>query len=147
MLLLVLSIDDQRFALHLDAVERVVRAVEITPVADAPPGILGVVNVYGRVMPVLDFRRRLGLPAKEIELSDQLVIARASGRPVALLADSALGVVDYPEDRAAPVREIVPGASGNEAVATLEGGIVFVEDLDAFCGEDAWQLPAAAYVG
>jgi purine-binding chemotaxis protein CheW len=147
LLLLVLSIDDQRYALHLDAVERVVRVVEITPVPDAPAGVLGVVNVYGRIVPVLDFRRRLGLPEKEIELTDQLVIARASGRPVALLADAALGVVDYPEDKATAVREVVPGAGASEAMATLEGGIVFVEDLDGLCGPDAWQPPAAASGG
>ena len=147
MLLLLFNVDDQRYALHLDVIERIVRAVEITPVPDAPAGILGVINVYGRIVPVLDFRRRLGLPGKEIELTDQLIIAQASGRPQALLADGVIGVVDYPEEQAAKMHEIVPGMEENEAVVTLADGIVFVENLDALCSADGWRMPAMATGG
>lgn len=125
MLLLVFSVADRRYALHLDAVERVVRAVEITPLPEAAENILGVIDLSGRIVPVLSLRRRLGLPDKEVDLGDQLIVAHVLGRPLALLVDGVAGVVDCPEAPAATV----PGVEAVEGVVQLEDGLVFVEDL------------------
>ncbi len=72
-----LMLDDIRYALPLTSVEQVVRAVEVTPLPDAPDIIMGVINVHGRVVPVVDIRRRFRLPARALSAGDQLVIAPA----------------------------------------------------------------------
>lgn len=64
--LVVFRLDAQRFALPLTAVERVVRAVAVTLLPDAPAIVLGAIDVHGRVLPVLNVRRRFNLPQREI---------------------------------------------------------------------------------
>ena len=62
--IVVFALDEQRYALHLLAVERVVRAVEVTALPEAPEIVLGVVNVKGRIVPVINVRRRFRLPER-----------------------------------------------------------------------------------
>jgi purine-binding chemotaxis protein CheW len=91
--LVVFLLEGQRYALRLAAVERVVRAVEITPLPQAPEIVLGMINVEGRIVPVVNMRNRFGRPERAIELSDQFIIARTSRRAVALVVDSVNEVV------------------------------------------------------
>ncbi len=95
--LVVLTLDEQRYALHLSAVERIVRVVEVTPLPKAPEIVLGVVNVQGQIIPVINIRKRFCLPEREMNLSDQLIIAHTSRRTVALAADAVSGVVERSE--------------------------------------------------
>ena len=56
--IVVFALDEPRYALPLSAVERVVRAVEITPLPKAPEIVLGVINMQGQVVPAVDIRKR-----------------------------------------------------------------------------------------
>ena len=64
--IVVFALDDRRIALPLAAVERVVRAVEVTPLPKAPAVVLGAVNVQGNLVPVFHLRRRFRMPEREI---------------------------------------------------------------------------------
>jgi purine-binding chemotaxis protein CheW len=92
--LVVFTMDEQRYALQLAAVERVVRMVEVTLLPQAPQIVLGVINAQGRIIPVVDIRRRFRLPARDIRLSDHLLIARTARRTVALALDAVTGIVE-----------------------------------------------------
>ena len=81
--LVVFTLAGQQLALPLAAVERIVRVVDVTPVPDAPPVVLGVINVQGRVVPVLDLRVWFGPPAPELDLNDKLIIAHGATGAVA----------------------------------------------------------------
>lgn len=130
--LVVFSLDEQRYALHLAAVERVVRAVEVTPLPKAPAIVLGVINVQGGIIPVVNLRQRFRLPEREIDLRDQFIIAHTSKRPVALAADAVAGVVELPEHKTMAGEKILPGLEYVEGVARLEGDLILIHDLDTF---------------
>lgn len=130
--LVVFTLDDRRYGLPLSAVERAVRMVDVTPLPQAPQIVLGIVNVQGRVMPVVDPRRRFRLPARDFTLIDQLLIARTARRPVALAADAVTGVLEYSAQEAAGARDIVPGIEYVEGVVKLPDGLVLIHDLDKF---------------
>jgi purine-binding chemotaxis protein CheW len=132
----VFTLGDQRYALPLSAVERVVRVVEVTPLPQAPDIVLGVVNVQGRVIPVVNPRRRFRLPERDIALSDQLVIAHTTRRPVALVVDAVTGVLEYSGREAVGARDIVPGMEYVEGVVKLADGLVLIHDLDRFLSLD-----------
>ena len=132
----VFTLGDQRYALPLSAVERVVRVVEVTPLPQAPDIVLGVVNVQGRVIPVVNPRRRFRLPERDIALTDQLVIAHTTRRPVALVVDAVTGVLEYSGREAVGARDIVPGMEYVEGVVKLEDGLVLIHDLDRFLSLD-----------
>lgn len=142
--LVVFTLDGCRYGLHLAAVERVVRIVDITPLPKAPAIVSGIVNVQGRVIPVVDVRSRFRLPEREPTLSDQLVIARTSRRPVALVADRVTDVVDVPDQDVAAAETILPGMQYVEGVLKLADGMILIHDLGSFLSlEEAVSLDNA----
>ena len=130
--LVVFTLDDQRYALRLLSVERIIRVVEITPLPKAPDIVLGIVNVQGRVIPVVNIRKRFRLPEREINLSDQLIIASTSKRPVALLTDAVNAVIEQSGKRTIMSEDIMPGIKYIEGVVKLEDGLILIHDLDKF---------------
>jgi chemotaxis signal transduction protein len=121
-------IDGQTYALQIGEVERIVRAVEVKPLPESPPHVCGVVNVQGKVLPVVDLRVRFGQETRDIRPEDHFIIARTPNFSLVLPVDAALGSrevsgwVDPPDDEARfrAVRKVVP----------LDLGNVYALDLD-----------------
>jgi len=131
------DLDKQRFALHLSVVERVVPVAEMTPLPDAPEVVRGVINIQGRVLPVFDVRRRLGLPSRPVRLSDHMILARTARRSVALWVDGVRGVVEPggepgSAENITPAEGVLPGLETIEGVVKLEDGLVLIHDLARF---------------
>lgn len=133
---LVLGLDGLRVALPLPVVERVVHAVYVTPLPDAPDLVLGLINVRGRIIPVVNLRRRLRLAERPMALTDRLVVVHTARRPLALLADSASEVREIPEPLLVPAEEILPGLESIVGVARLDDGLLLVQDPDRFLSLD-----------
>lgn len=127
------SLGNQRYALPLSAVDRVVRMVAITPLPKAPADIvLGVVNLQGQIIPVINMRRRFSLPEKAIALTDQLIIAHTSRRPVALVADAVHDVIADSSQTLIETENILSGIEYVAGVIKLEDGLILIYDLDKF---------------
>lgn len=130
--LVVFGLDGQRYALALDAVERIIRAVEVTPLPGAPAMVLGVIDMEGSILPVFNLRRRFLLPEREIGLDDQILIARATMRRVALVIDEAKGVVEHAVTEITGSASILPSLDLIQGVVQLEDGLVLIHDLEKF---------------
>jgi purine-binding chemotaxis protein CheW len=142
--LVLFTLDEQRYALYLPTVTRVVRTVEITRLPKAPEIIRGVVNVQGQVIPVVDIRERFRLPEREAELSDQLIIANTARRSVALVVEAVEGVIEHSGKEMIPPEKILPGTEYIKGVIKLEDGLVLIHDLDKFLSlEEDKELDAA----
>lgn len=134
-------------ALPLDLVLEIHAAVALTPLPDAPEVVVGLVNRRGRPLPVLDLRRRLGLPSRAVQVEDRLVVLQLPDRDVALLVDAAVDVLEVP---AAAVDEAVvrsTEALRSSGVAVLPDGLLVVLDAPAFlssCEEEALASALAA---
>ncbi|MBN1773299.1 MAG: purine-binding chemotaxis protein CheW [Deltaproteobacteria bacterium] len=128
--MVVFALDDGRYGLALPSVRRVLRVVAITPLPEAPPIVLGVVDLGGTIVPVIDLRRRFGHPSRGVRLSDQLVVAHTGRRTVALLVDEARGVLEVPEEESVPARHILPGLELVEGAVKLPDGLVLIHDLE-----------------
>ncbi len=139
----VFKLDELEFAVALAVVERIVQAVEITPLPEAPHGVRGMIDLQGRVVPVFDLRARLGLPPREPRVTDLLVICHTHWRTVALLVDAAAGVVSRSEAQITPVADILPEMESVTGVMMLDGNMVLVHDLERFLAiEDHAALPS-----
>jgi purine-binding chemotaxis protein CheW len=134
------TLDEPRYALLLAAVERVVRAVEITPLPKAPEIVLGVINAQGRILPVLDIRKRFRLPTREISVDNRFIIARTKQRQVALVVDSVAGVHELTEREIVNAKQALPFAQYLKGVAKLEDNLVLIHDLDQFLTLDEEQV-------
>lgn len=126
--LLIFSLEEQRYALRLDHVERVLRAVAVTPLPKAPEIVLGVLDLHGQVIPVVDLRRRFGLPLRDLRTSDQFVIARAGQLTVALPVDATENVQEA-GSVVVPADQIVSGTEFLEGVTRTSQGLVMIHDL------------------
>jgi purine-binding chemotaxis protein CheW len=130
--ILVFYLDRLHYALPLSAVERVIRAVEITPLPKAPEIVLGVINAKGMIIPVIDVRSRFRLPFREMVCDDRFILARTPIRVVALVVDGVSGVRELAVDAIASVDATLPFAEYLRGVAALDDGLVMINDLDRF---------------
>ncbi|MGR3218868.1 MAG: chemotaxis protein CheW [Candidatus Anammoxibacter sp.] len=146
--LIVFTLDEQQYALHLADVERVVRTVEITALPNAPEIVLGVINVQDKVIPVLNIRKRFSLPEHAIGLNDQLIIAHTSKRDVALFVDSVQNVIEYSPQDVVDDKSIHPNMEHVAGVLKLDDDLILIHDLDKFLyPEEEKMLEAIAELG
>ncbi|EMG35892.1 CheW protein [Desulfocurvibacter africanus PCS] len=139
------SLDSHRFAVPLRDVLSAERAAWVTSLPGAPEVILGAVDIGGRMAPVVDLRRRFGLPPRELRVSDSFLLVRASGRLLALLVDAVEGVREAMASRITLAGEIWPGLEYLDGVARLEDEIVLIHDLARLLSlEEAQALDEAA---
>jgi purine-binding chemotaxis protein CheW len=122
----------QRCGLMVADVERVLRAVALTPLPNAPAVIEGVISLAGAPVAVVDLRKRLGLPAKAIDLDEVLLVTRAGARRVAIRADRAVGLVKAAAADLHDTAEVGPMAAEIAGVVTLPDGILLLHDPRAF---------------
>lgn len=142
--IVVFDLDELRIGLPFPAVERVVRAVSVTPLPGAAEIVPGIIDLQGRVLPVIDLRRRLGLPAREIRLSDQLIVARAGRRAVALWVDAVRGVVHCADSEIIAADSIVPGLDHITGILKLRDGLLLLENLGTALSLDEERALARA---
>lgn len=126
----------QRYALCLDRVERVLPAIDVTPLPDAPEIVSGVVNFQGRLIAVVNMRRRLALAEREPRLADQLVLAHSARRRVAFFVDTVEGVVEHSREAVVQAQAIAPGLGCIAGVAKLADGLILIHDLDRLLSLD-----------
>lgn len=129
--LLTFCLDDQEYALHIANVVQVVRMVAITRAPRSPSVVEGMINVRGKVIPVVNLRQRFGLPARPYGLNNHLLIAKTDGRVMALIVDLVNKVrsvpassLDFSSDIGAQMTEYL------SAVGKLGDGLLLILDLD-----------------
>lgn len=132
----VFCLDELRVAVSLSSVERVIRAVYLTHLPDAPDIVLGILNLQGRVIPAVNTRQRFRLPDREIAVTDQIVIAHTGRRTVGLVADAISGVIEYAEPDLVVSEDILPGLEYVDSVAKLDDGLILIHNLGRFLSLD-----------
>jgi purine-binding chemotaxis protein CheW len=130
--LIVFNLDEQRFGLRLEVVQRIERAVEVTPMPKMPESVMGIVNLKGQLVPVFNLRRRFRLPERAVDPRDQMIFAHTKRRPVALVVDSCTVIPAPAEREITPSSEILPGFEFIDGVVKTESGLILIHDLDRF---------------
>jgi purine-binding chemotaxis protein CheW len=121
-------LDRRLYALPLDHVERVLRMVAVTPVPEAPSWVAGVIDLQGRVITVVDLRRRFEQATREARVDDRLLIVRVEGRTMALMVDEVTEVLELPAQQVKPSSELMPDARPLSAVIRRNGDLILVLD-------------------
>lgn len=137
--LVLLTVDGQTYALHLEAVDRVLHMAEVTPLPGAPHVVEGVINIQGEVVPIVSIRRRLSLAERSVGAGDCLVVARARARRLAIIAETVVGVVEHPVDAVVSAGDLAQGIQHIEGVLKTSDGLVLIHDLDRFFSAEEEQ--------
>ena len=142
--LVVFRLDDSHVALYLSSVDRVIPAVLVTPLPDAPEIVLGIINLHGHVVPIFDVRTGLRIARRETSTTEQIIIARANGRQVGLIVDFVVDTLSVPQEAIAATDSILPGTRKIHGVIALQGSLLLIHDLDRFLSaEDDRVLDSA----
>ncbi len=134
--LIAFALDERYYALRVSSVERVIRAVDVVPLPAAPEIVSGVIDIGGRIIPVIDIRRRFRLPEHEIDPDDEMIVANTSKRSVVLIVDSISGVIEPPNESIVPANQVLPEMEYVDGVVRYEGGLILIHDLDTFLSLD-----------
>lgn len=86
--ILICSIGENLYGLNLDLVERTFRAVEITPFQIEKDAFVGVINIHGEIVPILDMRKQLRLQQKQVEMKDHFILCHHQGKKMVLWVDT-----------------------------------------------------------
>ncbi|HBP21139.1 MAG TPA: chemotaxis protein CheW [Planctomycetes bacterium] len=136
-------LSDEKFAVRVEDVQEVLMAQQLTPIPLAPGHIVGLLNLRGGLMSVIDLRKRLHFPPRPVRVDEdgvedggKLLVVKSDGRLVGLLVDDIGDVLDLPsEDWRLPPDTL--GARHREFVRVIcpvEGEIVMGVDVDALVG-------------
>lgn len=129
--LVVFRLDREEYAVPIGLVREVVRVADVTRVPQAPAHIRGVMNLRGRILPIVEIRTRLGLSRADLTSASRVVVVEVAGRTVGLLVD-AVGQLARVEERliAAPPEEVrVAGAEAITGVARVGSRLLVLLDL------------------
>jgi purine-binding chemotaxis protein CheW len=125
-------LEREEYGVDVRQVQEIRRVGEITGVPRAPDFVRGVVNLRGRILPVLDLKRKLGLGEVATHGSARIVVVRLRERLLGLLVDGASQVLKVPVSRIEPPPEEVleKGADYIRGVAKLESRLIILVDLE-----------------
>ena len=132
---LVFEVDGHRYGVAAERVREIVRAVMPLRLPAAPRVIIGVINVRGRTVPLIDLRARFHLNSRPLGVDEVFVIVDTGARVFAFRADRALEVVTVPRSELADIAESVPRASYLAGTVPLPGGLLLLVDVALFLDE------------
>ncbi len=131
-------LDNETYGINVMQVQEVLRVSEIAPVPGAPDYVIGIINLRGNVVTVVDTRRRFGLPPKEPDSASRIVIVEAAGQVIGILVDSVAEVVELrsTEIETAPNVGNEDSARYIQGVTSRDGKLLILVDLNKFLSEE-----------
>ncbi len=129
---------DEKYGINVMQVQEVLRVTEIAPVPGAPSYVLGIINLRGNVVTVIDTRNRFGLSSKETDDSSRVVIIETESHIIGILVDSVAEVVELKGSEI----ETAPNVGNEESskyiqgVTSRENELLILVDLNKLLSED-----------
>jgi purine-binding chemotaxis protein CheW len=139
--LVTFHLDGETYGINVMQVQEVLRVSEIAPVPGAPPYVLGIINLRGNVVTVIDTRGRFALPPGEIGDATRIVLIESEQQVMGILVDSVSEVVELQDSEidAAPNVGDEDSSRYIQGVATREGGLLIVVDLNKLLADGEWS--------
>jgi purine-binding chemotaxis protein CheW len=136
-LLQVVSFDlgDEVFAIDIFQVQEIIRMLEITKVPNTPVFVEGVINLRGKVIPVVDLRKRFHLPVKEDNPQERIIVAKIHNKPVGMIVDEVSEVLRFSRKTVEPTPSLLSEGIDSQSVAgvaKVQDRLLILLDLDNF---------------
>ena len=130
--LVTFRLGNEEFSLDILRVQEIIRHMELTRVPRTPDFVDGVINLRGRVIPVLDLRKRFGLPSEERTNETRIIVVDVDNKTVGLKVDAVSEVLRLPADTVEPAPAIVTGAESDyiKGVGKLDGRLLILLDVE-----------------
>lgn len=139
------KIGHEEFGVDITKVQEINRMVEITKVPQAPAYVEGVINLRGKVIPIIDLRNRLGVELKEYDKNTRIVVVDIEQHVMGMIVDSVSEVLRIPVSTIEPPPDIATGMNSEyiQGVAKLEDRLLIFLDLSHVIDVDTVRTLAA----
>lgn len=126
------NIGDEEFGVDILKVQEINRMLNVTRVPNAPEYVEGVINLRGRVIPVVDLRKRFGLPPKERDKNTRIIVIELSGKTVGFVVDSVREVLRIPKSVTEPPPALATNINAEyiTAVGKLDDRLLTLLDME-----------------
>ena len=130
--LVTFSTGDEEFGVDILRVQEIIRTMAITKVPKAPEFVEGVINLRGKVIPIIDLRRRFGLQSKPHDKHTRIIVIEINTMIVGFVVDSVSEVLRIPASTVEPPPPVVAGLESEyiSGVGKLEDRLLILLDLD-----------------
>ncbi|CAG9296186.1 chemotaxis protein CheW [Celerinatantimonas diazotrophica] len=135
------QLENETYGINVMQVQEVLRYNEIAPVPGAPDYVLGIINLRGNVVTVIDTRSRFGLPPAEVTDNTRIVIIEAEKQVIGILVDSVAEVVYLrsSEIDTAPNVGTEESAKFIQGVSNRDGQLLILVDLNKLLSDEEWD--------
>ena len=135
--LVTFTLEKEEYAVDILSVQEINRITEITRVPNAPDFVEGVINLRGKVIPVVNLRKKFGLDTRETDESSRVIIMDIQGVTYGLVVDSVSEVLRIPANIVEPPPPMASSMSSMfiKGIAKLENRLIILIDIDKFLGQ------------
>ncbi len=132
------QLENETYGINVMQVQEVLRYNEIAPVPGAPEYVLGIINLRGNVVTVIDTRSRFGLPPADVTDNTRIVIIEAEKQVIGILVDSVAEVVYLrsSEIDTAPNVGTEESAKFIQGVSNRDGQLLILVDLNKLLSDE-----------
>ena len=134
-------LSQEKYGINVMQVQEVLRVTEIAPVPGAPEYVLGIINLRGNVVTVIDTRQRFGLEPRELDDAARIVIVESNDQVVGILVDSVAEVIDLQlsEIESAPNVGTEDSSRFIQGVASQNDELLIIIDLNKLLSDEEWE--------
>jgi len=125
-------IENEEFGVNILKVQEIIRSVSITRVPKSPDYVAGVINLRGKIVPVIDLRKRFSLKPKEADKDTRIIVVELDDKVVGFLVDKVKEVIRVESEIIEPPPDLTTDISTHyiTGVAKLPDRLLILLDLD-----------------
>ncbi|MCB5227790.1 chemotaxis protein CheW [Alishewanella sp. 16-MA] len=134
-------LQEETYGINVMQVQEVLRYSEIAPVPGSPDYVLGIINLRGNVVTVIDTRARFGLPPAEVTDNTRVVIIEAEKQVIGILVDSVAEVVYLKQSEVDSAPNVGTDESARfiQGVSNRDGELLILVDLNKMLNDEEWD--------
>jgi len=135
------KLQEETYGINVMQVQEVLRYTDIAPVPGAPDYVMGIINLRGNVVTVIDTRARFGLPPSEVTDNSRIVIIESERQVIGIMVDSVTEVVYLKQSEidTAPNVGTDESAKFIQGVSNRDGELLILVDLNKLLSDDEWE--------
>ncbi|MCL0035242.1 chemotaxis protein CheW [Thermodesulfovibrionales bacterium] len=136
--LVTFTLDKEEYAVDILKVQEINRMTEITRVPNSPPQMEGVINLRGKVIPVINLRKRFGLTPKDNDEHSRIMVMDIQGITIGFVMDSVSEVLRVPSSIVEPTPPMATNISTEfiKGIAKMEERLIIILDMDKLIGKE-----------
>jgi len=126
------NIGEEEFGVDILKVQEINRMVDVTRVPNTPEYVDGVINLRGKVIPIIDLRRRFGMERKEKDKNTRIIVVELNSKVLGFVVDAVSEVLRINKSLSEPPPPIIAGIESDyiTAIAKLENRLLILLDLE-----------------